>query len=74
MSPLRPANGGFDVAWSEVFRDRFEGQPLKGVALTFGRVRVRGEAGHLGVLLNGKATRAYVCARCLKGNKVQKAV
>jgi uncharacterized flavoprotein (TIGR03862 family) len=44
LSPLRPANGGFDVAWSEVFRDRFEGQPLKGVALTFGRVRVRGEA------------------------------
>ena len=26
------------------------------------------------VLLNGKATRAYVCTRCLKGNKVQKAV
>ena len=26
------------------------------------------------VLLNGKATRAYDCARCLKGNKVQKAV
>ncbi|MDB5464312.1 MAG: putative oxidoreductase [Phenylobacterium sp.] len=44
VSPLRPANGGFDVAWSELFRDRFEGQPLKGVALTFGRVRVRGEA------------------------------
>jgi uncharacterized flavoprotein (TIGR03862 family) len=44
VSSLRPANGGFDVAWSELFRDRFEGQPLKGVALTFGRVRVRGEA------------------------------
>ncbi|HEV7385128.1 MAG TPA: TIGR03862 family flavoprotein, partial [Phenylobacterium sp.] len=44
MSPFRPANGGFDLAWSELFRDRFEGQPLKGVALTFGRVRVRGEA------------------------------
>ena len=26
------------------------------------------------VLLNGKATRAYVCTRCLKGNKVQKSV
>ena len=26
------------------------------------------------VLLDGKATRAYVCTRCLKGNKVQKAV
>ena len=36
ISPLRPANSGFTVAWSEIFRDRFEGQPLKGVALTFG--------------------------------------
>ena len=26
------------------------------------------------VLLNGVATRAYVCTRCLKGGKVQKAV
>ena len=36
ISPLRPANCGFTVAWSEIFRDRFEGQPLKGVALSFG--------------------------------------
>jgi large subunit ribosomal protein L28 len=26
------------------------------------------------VVLNGKATRAYVCTRCLKGGKVAKAV
>jgi len=26
------------------------------------------------VLLHGKATRAYVCTRCLKAGKVQKAV
>jgi uncharacterized flavoprotein (TIGR03862 family) len=44
ISPLRPANSGFTVAWSEVFRDRFEGQPLKAVALTFGKHTVRGEA------------------------------
>jgi len=44
VAPLRPANVGFDVAWSEVFRDRFQGQPLKNVGLGFdGRV-VRGEA------------------------------
>ena len=42
--PLRPANCGFTVAWSEIFRDRFEGRPLKGVALTFGARTVRGEA------------------------------
>ena len=44
ISPLRPANCGFTVAWSEIFRDRFEGQPLKGVALSFGAQTVRGEA------------------------------
>jgi uncharacterized flavoprotein (TIGR03862 family) len=44
ISPLRPANSGFTVAWSDIFRDRFEGQPLKGVALTFGEYSIRGEA------------------------------
>jgi uncharacterized flavoprotein (TIGR03862 family) len=44
ISPLRPANSGFTVAWSDVFRSRFEGQPLKGVALMFGPHVVRGDA------------------------------
>jgi hypothetical protein len=44
VSPLKPANAGFDLAWSDLMRERFAGQPLKGVAVTFGRVRVRGEA------------------------------
>ena len=44
ISRLRPANSGFSVAWSDIFRDRFEGQPLKGVALTSGAHSVRGEA------------------------------
>ena len=44
ISSLRPANSGFTVAWSNVFRDRFEGQPLKGVALTSGERSARGEA------------------------------
>ncbi len=44
VTPLRAANAGFEVAWSEMFRDRFQGQPVKGVALTFGGQRVRGEA------------------------------
>ena len=44
ISPLRPANSGFSVAWSNIFRDRFEGQPLKGVALSFGTHSARGEA------------------------------
>jgi len=44
VAPLRPANSGFAVAWSEIFKDRFEGQPLKGIALSFGAHSVRGEA------------------------------
>jgi uncharacterized flavoprotein (TIGR03862 family) len=44
IAPLRPANCGFTVGWSDIFRSRFEGQPLKGVALTFGAQAVRGEA------------------------------
>ena len=44
ISPLKPANCGFAVGWSEIFRDRFEGEPLKGIALSFGGRHVRGEA------------------------------
>ncbi len=44
VAPLRPANCGFAVAWSDLFRDRFAGQPLKTIALAFAGRRVRGEA------------------------------
>jgi uncharacterized flavoprotein (TIGR03862 family) len=44
VTPLAPANVGVDVAWSNIFRDRFEGQPLKSVALTFDGETIRGEA------------------------------
>ena len=35
VAPLRPANCGFDAGWSEHFRTRFAGHPLKGVVLSF---------------------------------------
>jgi uncharacterized flavoprotein (TIGR03862 family) len=44
VMPLAPANCGFIVAWSDVFRSRFEGQPLKRVELSFGGRAVRGGA------------------------------
>ncbi|MET0742890.1 MAG: TIGR03862 family flavoprotein [Microvirga sp.] len=44
LAPFRPANVGFTLAWSDWMRDRFEGQPLKRIALTFGGRSVRGEA------------------------------
>lgn len=33
VTPLRPANCGFDVAWTEHFKSKFAGQPVKSVAL-----------------------------------------
>jgi uncharacterized flavoprotein (TIGR03862 family) len=43
VAPLRPANCGFDVAWSAHFRDKFAGQPLKSVVATFGDRQRQGE-------------------------------
>ncbi len=55
VAPLHPANVGFDVAWSAVFRDRFQGQPLKNVGLRFGDHILRGEAMVTGQGLEGGA-------------------
>jgi uncharacterized flavoprotein (TIGR03862 family) len=44
VTRLRPANCGFIVAWSDILRGRFEGQPLKAAALSVGAHTVRGEA------------------------------
>ncbi|HEY5994901.1 MAG TPA: TIGR03862 family flavoprotein [Gallionellaceae bacterium] len=35
VAPLRPANCGFDVGWSAHFRDKYAGQPLKSVSVSF---------------------------------------
>lgn len=43
VEALRPSNCGFDVPWSEHFRERFEGHPVKSVVLTFGSFRQQGE-------------------------------
>ncbi len=44
VAPLRPANCGFLVRWSEPFRLRRAGAPLKRIAVTFEERTVRGEA------------------------------
>ena len=44
LAPLEPANCGFMVDWSGPFRDRFEGEPLHNVGVTFEGARARGEA------------------------------
>ncbi|MDF1884151.1 TIGR03862 family flavoprotein [Sulfurimonas sp. SAG-AH-194-C21] len=35
VSPFKPANMGFNVDWSEVFKEKFSGTPLKNVTLSF---------------------------------------
>ncbi len=44
VSPLRPSNCGFAAEFSDVFRARFEGQPLQGIELRFEDASARGEA------------------------------
>ena len=44
VAPFRPANCGFVADWSEPFRTRFAGAPLKPLALSFEGRRLRGEA------------------------------
>ena len=44
ITPLRPANVGFRVEWSEMFRTRFAGTPLKALSIGFQDITLRGEA------------------------------
>ncbi len=43
VHPFKPANSRFLVRWSDVFRQKFAGTPVKNVALTYAGKRVRGE-------------------------------
>ncbi|MGH6853957.1 MAG: NAD(P)/FAD-dependent oxidoreductase [Aestuariivirga sp.] len=43
VNPFKPSNGRFLVSWSDVFRQRFAGTPVKNVVLTYAGHRVRGE-------------------------------
>jgi uncharacterized flavoprotein (TIGR03862 family) len=44
VAPLRPSNMALRVTWSDLFRARFAGQPLKRIAATLGGETRRGEA------------------------------
>jgi uncharacterized flavoprotein (TIGR03862 family) len=44
ISPFRPANCGFTIGWTETFRERFAGTPLKSVALRWQGLTGRGDA------------------------------
>ena len=42
-SPLRPANCGLSINWSDIFRTKFAGQPLKSVQMSYSGSSVPGE-------------------------------
>ena len=44
IAPLKPANCGFTVDWSELFAEKYQGAPLKNIALSCGGRAIRGEA------------------------------
>jgi len=44
IASFQPANVGYNVAWSDYFRERFAGEPLKNIAIRFADKSVRGEA------------------------------
>lgn len=43
VEPLRPSNCGFDVDWSPVFKEKYDGHPIKSVVLSAGDFRQHGE-------------------------------
>jgi uncharacterized flavoprotein (TIGR03862 family) len=55
IAPLRPANCGFDAAWSEHFRTRYSGHPVKAVAARHvGRDQIeRRQQGEFMITANG---------------------
>ncbi len=61
-APFRPANMGFDIAWSEHFRTRFAGAPLKTVRLSAGGVSAPGEAVITAAGIEGGAVYAVAAA------------
>ena len=43
VEPLKPSNCGFDVNWSPIFKEKFDGAPVKSVILSFGGFSQQGE-------------------------------
>ena len=43
VEALKPSNCGFDTTWSPVLKEKFDGAPVKSVALNFGAFHQQGE-------------------------------
>lgn len=69
MAPLRPANCGFDVAWSAPFSERFAGAPLKSVRAwcVDGEGRVQARDGECIITASGiEGSLVYALSRWLR--------
>jgi uncharacterized flavoprotein (TIGR03862 family) len=69
IAPLKPANCGFNVNWSEHFRTRFAGQPLKAIELTFrnSQEHVFLQRGEFVITQNGvEGSLIYACTALLR--------
>jgi uncharacterized flavoprotein (TIGR03862 family) len=64
IAPLAPANSGVRVGWSDNFRTRFAGQPVKRVRLGIGDVSITGEMVVTGSGLEGGAI--YALSRAVR--------
>ena len=64
ITPLQASNAGVLISWSDAFRGRFEGTPLKRIAVTAGGEVHRGEAVVTRSGLEGNAI--YACSRSLR--------
>ncbi|HVY88082.1 MAG TPA: TIGR03862 family flavoprotein [Hyphomonadaceae bacterium] len=72
IEPLRPSNSGFLVNWSDVFKAKFAGQPLKRVKLSYNGDETRGEAMVTRYGIEGGAV--YALSPALRDGLVEKAV
>lgn len=64
IAPLRPANCGFIVEWSEHFKARFAGMPLKSIKLTHNAASHHGEIMITAQGIEGGAI--YALSACLR--------
>ena len=43
IAPLKASNCGFDIPWTDYLKERFAGNPIKSVKLSFGEIQKKGE-------------------------------
>ena len=75
VSPLKPANMGFNVSFSEVFKEKFSGTPLKNVELSFKDIKgnLQSKVGELLVNQNGvEGSLIYTYSKLLRERIEQK--